>query len=109
MSESAPPLRTPAGARLAEAERSLAEAREALTRAEADHVATLSVVESAREALNEAELAAREARRVARELRREVAKQERKLERMRRSRSPGPEGGLSPAGRAAAGPSPPGS
>jgi hypothetical protein len=69
--------------RLAEAERSLAEAREALTRAEADHAASLSRAESARESLQEAELAEREARRVARELWREVAKQERKLERMR--------------------------
>jgi hypothetical protein len=69
--------------RLAEAERSLAEAREALTSAEADHAASLSRAESARESLQEAELAEREARRVVRELWREVAKQERKLERMR--------------------------
>ena len=69
--------------RLAEAERSLAEAREALTSAEADHAASLTRAESAREALQEAELAEREARRVVRELWREVAKQERKLERMR--------------------------
>ena len=69
--------------RLAEAERSLAEAREALTSAEADHAASLTRAESARESLQEAELAEREARRVARELWREVAKQARKLERMR--------------------------
>jgi hypothetical protein len=69
--------------RLAEAERSLAEARDALTSAEADHAASLSRAESARESLQEAELAEREARRVVRELWREVAKQERKLERMR--------------------------
>jgi hypothetical protein len=69
--------------RLAEAERSLAEAREALTNAEADHAASLSLAESARESLQDAELAEREARRVVRELWREVAKQERKLERMR--------------------------
>jgi hypothetical protein len=69
--------------RLAEAERSLAEARDALTNAEADHAASLSRAESARESLQEAELAEREARRVVRELWREVAKQERKLERMR--------------------------
>jgi hypothetical protein len=69
--------------RLAEAERSLADAREALTNAEADHAASLSRAESARESLQEAELAEREARRVVRELWREVAKQERKLERMR--------------------------
>jgi hypothetical protein len=69
--------------RLAEAEHSLAEAREALTSAEADHAASLSRAESARESLQEAELAEREARRVVRELWREVAKQERKLERMR--------------------------
>jgi hypothetical protein len=69
--------------RLADTERSLAEAREALTRAEADHAASLSLAESARESLQQAELAEREARRVVRELWREVAKQERKLERMR--------------------------
>jgi len=69
--------------RLAEAERSLAEARAALTSAEADHAASLSRAESARELLQDAELAEREARRVVRELWREVAKQERKLERMR--------------------------
>jgi hypothetical protein len=69
--------------RLADAERSLADAREALTNAEADHAASLSRAESARELLQEAELAEREARRVVRELWREVAKQERKLERMR--------------------------
>jgi hypothetical protein len=69
--------------RLEEAERSLAEAREALTRAEADHAESLTLAESARESLHQAELAEREARRVARELWREVAKQERKLERMR--------------------------
>jgi hypothetical protein len=72
--------------RLAEAERSLAEAREALTSAEADHAASLSRTESARESLQDAELAEREARRVVRELWREVAKQERKLERMRPKR-----------------------
>ena len=69
--------------RIAEAERSLAEAREALTSAEADHAASLSRAESARESLREAELVEREARRMVRELWREVAKQERKLERMR--------------------------
>jgi hypothetical protein len=69
--------------RLAEAERSLADARDALTNAEADHAASLSLAESARESLQDAELAEREARRVVRELWREVAKQERKLERMR--------------------------
>jgi hypothetical protein len=69
--------------RLDEAERSLAEARAALTSAEADHAASLSRAESARELLQDAELAEREARRVVRELWREVAKQERKLERMR--------------------------
>jgi len=69
--------------RVADAERSLAEARDALTSAEADHAASLSRAESAREALQDAELAEREARRVVRELWREVAKQERKLDRMR--------------------------
>lgn len=69
--------------RLVEAERSLAEAREALRGAEADHAATLSKVESAREALGQAEVAEREARRSVRELWREVAKQERRVERMR--------------------------
>jgi len=68
---------------MAEAERSLAEAREMLASAEADHAATLSVTESTRDALNEAELAEREAGRVVRELWREVAKQERRLDRMR--------------------------
>ena len=69
--------------RLVEAERSLAEAREALAGAEADHAASLSVTESAREALNDAEVAEREARRVVRELWREVSKQERKVDRLR--------------------------
>jgi hypothetical protein len=69
--------------RLVEAEHSLAEAREALARAEADHAATLSTTESAREALEEAEAAERDARRVVRELWREVAKQERRVERLR--------------------------
>jgi hypothetical protein len=69
--------------RLTEAERSLAEAREALTSAEADHAATLSAAESAREALQEAEEAEREARRIVRELWREVAKHERRVERLR--------------------------
>jgi hypothetical protein len=72
--------------RFAEAERALAEARDALASAEADHAATLSLTESARDALNDAEVAEREARRVVRELWREVAKQERRLERL----GPGP-------------------
>jgi hypothetical protein len=69
--------------RFVEAERSLAEAREALTGAEADHAATLTDAESAKEALEDAEAAEREARRMVRELEREVAKQERRVERMR--------------------------
>jgi len=69
--------------RLAEAEQSLAEARAALTSAEADHAASLTRAEAARESLQEAELAEREARRVVRQLWREVAKQERKLARLR--------------------------
>jgi hypothetical protein len=69
--------------RLTEAERALAEAREALASAEADHAATLSGAESARAALQEAEEAEREARRSVRELWREVAKQERRVERLR--------------------------
>jgi hypothetical protein len=69
--------------RFVEAERSLAEAREALTGAEADHAAALSNAESAREALQDAEAAEREARRIVRELWREVAKQERRVDRMR--------------------------
>jgi hypothetical protein len=76
----APPAPDP---RLLEAERLLAEAREALMEAEADHAATLSTVESARETLGQAELAEREARRSVRELWREVAKQERRVERLR--------------------------
>jgi hypothetical protein len=76
----APPAPDP---RLVEAERLLAEAREELMGAEADHAATLSKVESAREALGQAELAEREARRSVRELWREVAKQERRVERLR--------------------------
>jgi hypothetical protein len=76
----APPAPDP---RLVEAERSVAEAREALMEAEADHAATLSKVESAREALGQAEAAEREARRSVRELWREVAKQERRVERLR--------------------------
>jgi hypothetical protein len=76
----APPAPDP---RLVEAERLLAEAREALMGAEADHAATLSKVESAREALGQAEVAEREARRSVRELWREVAKQERRVERLR--------------------------
>jgi hypothetical protein len=76
----APPAPDP---RLVEAERSLADAREALMGAEADHAATLSKVESAREALGQAEVAEREARRSVRELWREVAKQERRVERLR--------------------------
>jgi hypothetical protein len=76
----APPAPDP---RLVAAERSLAEAREALARAESDHAAAVASAESARQALTEVELAEREARQAARELGREVAKQERKLERMR--------------------------
>ena len=73
-------------AQLVEAERALAEARDALANAEADHAATLSTMDSARDALNDAEVAEREARRVLRELWREVAKQERRVERKRPSR-----------------------
>jgi hypothetical protein len=69
--------------RLAEAERALSDAREALASAEADHAATISAADSARAALHEAEEAEREARRVVRELWREVAKQERRAERLR--------------------------
>ena len=69
--------------RLTEAERLLAEAREALASAEADHAAALSAAESARAALLEAEEAEREARRSVRELWREVAKHERRVERLR--------------------------
>jgi hypothetical protein len=79
-SQTAEPLPDP---RLTEAERALAEAREALARAEADHAATLSVAESARTALEQAEEAERDARRIVRELWREVAKQERRAERLR--------------------------
>jgi hypothetical protein len=85
--EPAPPEPAPAepvpDTRLVEAERALAEARDALAGAEADHAASLSLTESAREALNDAEVAEREARRVVRELWREVAKQERRLDRLR--------------------------
>jgi hypothetical protein len=70
-------------AQLEEAERLLAEARAALSAAEADHAATISRAEAAREALDEAEQAEREARRVLRELWRDVAKQERRVERRR--------------------------
>jgi hypothetical protein len=69
--------------RLVEAERELGEAREALTRAEAEHAATLSQTESARQALEDAEAAEREARREVRELWREVSKHERRVERFR--------------------------
>ena len=78
-----PPAEPVVDPRLPEAERSLAEAREALTNAEADHAATLSGADSARAALQEAEEAEREARRIVRELWREVAKQERRVERLR--------------------------
>jgi hypothetical protein len=69
--------------RMVEAERELGEAREALTRAEAEHAATLSQTESARQALEDAEAAEREARREVRELWREVSKHERRVERFR--------------------------
>jgi hypothetical protein len=72
--------------RLVKAERELAEAREVLTNAEADHAATLAAADSARSALEQAEVAEREARRTVRELWREVAKQERRVERLRPKR-----------------------
>jgi hypothetical protein len=72
--------------RLTEAEDALAEAREALASAEADHAAALSAAESARAALLETEEAEREARRGVRELWREVAKHERRVERLRPQR-----------------------
>jgi hypothetical protein len=72
--------------RLAEAERSVAEGREALERAEAEHEAAIASLNSAREALDDADVAERETRRLARELEREVAKQERRLERLRPKR-----------------------
>jgi hypothetical protein len=77
------PAESARDAQLEEAERLLAEARAALGAAEADHAATISRAEAAREALDEAEQAEREARRVLRELWREVAKQERRVERRR--------------------------
>ena len=69
--------------RLIEAERALAEAREALSGAEEAHAKTLSKAEAIREALVDAEDAEREARREVRELWREVAKHERRVERLR--------------------------
>jgi hypothetical protein len=69
--------------RLVEAERALAEARDALSRAEEEHATTLSKAEAVREALVDAEEAEREARREVRELWREVAKHERRAERLR--------------------------
>jgi hypothetical protein len=69
--------------RLLEAERALAEARDALSRAEDEHAKTLSKAEAIREALVDAEEAEREARREVRELWREVAKHERRVERLR--------------------------
>jgi hypothetical protein len=80
---SEPPAEAAPDPRLTEAERALAEAREALATAEADHAASLSAAESARAALQDAEEAEREARRSVRELWREVAKQERRVERLR--------------------------
>jgi hypothetical protein len=82
----APPEPAAPDPRIAEAEHALAEAREALTGAEADHAAAISQAESARESLDQAEDAEREARRVVRELWREVAKLERRLERFRPQR-----------------------
>jgi hypothetical protein len=78
-----PPAEPVVDPRLPEAEHLLAEAREALASAEADHAATLSGADSARAALQEAEEAEREARRIVRELWREVAKQERRVDRLR--------------------------
>jgi hypothetical protein len=78
------PAKAPApDPRLVEAERSLAEARDALSRAEDEHAKTLSKAEAVREALVDAEDAEREARREVRELWREVAKHERRVERLR--------------------------
>ncbi len=87
--ERSEPRTRPASApdpRLVEAERALAEAREALGRAEAVHTDTLSTAEAAREALGAAEDAERDARREVRELWREVAKHERRVERLRPKR-----------------------
>jgi hypothetical protein len=84
--EPTPPAESAPDPRLTEAERALAEAREALASAESDHAAALSAAESARAALLEAEEAEREARRSVRELWREVAKQERRVERLRPKR-----------------------
>jgi hypothetical protein len=81
----APPQAEP-DPRLVEAERALGEAREALTQAEAEHAATLSKTESARQDLEDAEAAEREARREVRELWREVSKHERRVERFRPKR-----------------------
>jgi hypothetical protein len=69
--------------RLVEAERALAEGREQLSEAEADHAAAISRAEAAREELEQAEDAEREARRVVRERWREVSKQERRVERFK--------------------------
>jgi hypothetical protein len=69
--------------RLVEADRALAEAREVLSEAEADHAATISRAERAREELEQAEDAEREARRVVRERWREVSKHERRVERFK--------------------------
>ncbi|MEA2418024.1 MAG: hypothetical protein QOE60_230 [Thermoleophilaceae bacterium] len=68
---------------LEDAEAALEHSREDLRRAEAEHAATLAVADSAREALQETEVAEREARRLVRELWREVAKQERRVDRLR--------------------------
>jgi hypothetical protein len=69
--------------RLAEAERALAEAQDALEDAEESHSAAAAELQEAREALHAAESAEREARDAARALRREAAKRERELERLR--------------------------
>jgi hypothetical protein len=67
--------------RLAEAERVLDDAREALAEAEESHSAAAGELQAAREAVGAAESAEREARAAARERRREVGKLERELER----------------------------
>ena len=67
--------------RLVDAEHALAEARTELSAAEADHAATISRAEAAREELERADEAESEARRVVRERWREVSKHERRVER----------------------------
>jgi hypothetical protein len=69
--------------RVAEAERSVEDARAALDEAEAAHSDAAAELQAAREAVGAAEDAEREARAVARERRRALGKLERELERLR--------------------------